>query len=94
MVTGRDARRMLKKIAMGFVQEEECNVQMDYCGGGFDVGVVGSGRAASTSSNAGGRDHQSQRGVWSGHAPSEWRVHQNGRPPWRKQVCQGSDLLS
>jgi hypothetical protein len=31
--------------------------------------------------------------MWSGHAPSEWRVHQNCRLPWRKQVCQGSDLL-
>ena len=20
-------------------------------------------------------------------------MHQNGRPPWRKQVCQGSDVL-
>ena len=30
----------------------------------------------------------------SGHAPSERRVHQNCRPPWREQVCQGSDLLN
>ena len=38
--------------------------------------------------------HPNPGGMWSGHAPSERRVHQNCRPSWREQVCQGSDLLN
>jgi hypothetical protein len=67
---------------------------MDCCGGGLDVGVVGSGHAACTSSSAGWCGHPNPGGMWSGHAPSERRVHQNCRPSWREQVCQGSDLLN
>jgi hypothetical protein len=67
---------------------------MDCCDGNVGVGVVGSGHAACTSSNAERCGHQSQGGVRSGHAPGQWRVHQNGRPSWRKQVRQGRDLLN
>ena len=31
--------------------------------------------------------------MWSGHAHGQWRVRQNRRPSWRKQMCSGRDLL-